>query len=211
MLRVPESEGSGPLTMRCGLSTWIGAAHVTPARLDGWVDASAVAAARTALRDIAAGRRRGGFAAREVEATAEYEDWLGVVAAAEVALSEQLEALDWAAAEPPAGRPKTAVSWGPKPARASTGDARWPDVDLELEDGSSFRLVEGVTDLARGTTSFRLLQFTGARAPIPRLVCGSLTVTGRCWRSPARRRGWCRAAPSRSRGSTPPAPSPRSR
>jgi len=171
---VPASDGSGPLTLRCGYATWIGQRHLTPERLDGWVDAAIVAEARAAIRGVATGARRGGFEQREIEATADYEDWIAVIAGAEAQLSELLEADEHAAeaslAGPVPGRFGAAVAWGPAPARAASSIIRWPDVTLSVEGADGvFALVDGITDPEQGT-AFRLLQFEGPRTPVPRLV-----------------------------------------
>jgi hypothetical protein len=170
-VEVPAGDGSGPLTLRCGHATWIGKRHLTPGRLDGWVDAAILAEARAALRSVAAGDRRGGFEQREIEATADYEDWIAMIAGAEAQLAERLEA-DERAAEASSWHPaaRVAVAWGPAPALASSGIVRWPEIELAGDDlGGAFALVDGLTDPEVGT-SFRMLQFDGPREPVPRLV-----------------------------------------
>jgi hypothetical protein len=180
---VPAGEGSGPLTLRCGYTTWIGRRHLTPERLDGWVDAAILAEARAAIRTVATGARRGGFEQREIEATADYEDWIAVIADAEARLSELLAHDEAATHAVTAARhvtgPRARVAWGPVPAAAASGVVRWPDVALAIEgvDGD-LALVDGVTDPPRGT-SFRLLQFEGPRTPVPRLALTFLDPQGR--------------------------------
>jgi hypothetical protein len=175
-VEVPAGDGSGPLTLRCGHATWIGKRHLTPGRLDGWVDAAILAEARAALRSVAAGDRRGGFEQREIEATADYEDWIAMIAGAEAQLAELLEADERAAEASPAAPPRGltlwgTVGWGPAPASASSSIVHWTDIELSAPIADfSFALVDGVTDPAQGGTSFRLLQLDGARTPVPRLV-----------------------------------------
>lgn len=185
-VEVPPGDGSGPLTLRCGHATWIGRRHLTPARLDGWVDAVILAEARAALRSVATGDRRGGFEQREIEATADYEDWIAVIAGAEARLSERLEADERAAetrlAGPVPGSFAARIAWGPAPARAASGIVQWPEIELAVTlrpDGTQgvFALVDGVTDPEHGT-SFRLLQFAGPRSPAIRLVLAFLDERG---------------------------------
>jgi hypothetical protein len=88
---VPASIGTGPLTLRCGYCTWILARHLQPDKLEGWIEEPQIREAREAIQAVASGRRRGGFEAGEMAATADYQDWMGLIAHAEHTLSEFLE------------------------------------------------------------------------------------------------------------------------
>jgi len=90
-VEVPESSGTGPLTLRCGYSTYILTRDLESATLAGWIDQPQLQQAHEAILAVASGRRRGGFAVHEVEATAEYEGWIARIAHAEVTLTELLE------------------------------------------------------------------------------------------------------------------------
>jgi len=83
---VAESSGTGPLTMRCGYCTWIGARDLEPDKLEGWIDELQLQQAREAVRAVALGELRGGEQAYMVDATAEYGDWIGLIAHAQQSL-----------------------------------------------------------------------------------------------------------------------------